>query len=291
MRVVRSITRSVNRSVTSSVLAAALLSVAHDLIVASGADAQTVAPPAALSLETVLVRHAHATGPYSSSTTRRARLVITGVAPFEIPVEVEAMRPNLLRKTMTLQGSAQITAYDGTAAWCIDPFARSGNTPVEVPRAELADLLEEVPFDGPLLTRGPGASRLMYAGSSVVTLAGQRTAVHAVKVTFPGGRESTVHLDASSFLEVLRTQRRPVMGADTEMTITSSDYRVVRGLQVPHLLEIRVAGTPKPIRIALQSLELEVPLSKERFARPAEGREDGKTAPTGTEGRPGDFPG
>lgn len=245
------------------------------IVPALGAQASTAgaAPPAALSLDVVLARHAAATGPYARSMTRRTRLVISGVAPFDIPIEVEAMRPNLLRKTMTLQGSAQITAYDGTSAWRIDPFARSGRDPIDVPPAELADLLEEIHFDGPLLARGSDAPRLAYAGPAVVTVAGRRVAVHSVRVTFAGGRESTVHLDATSFLEVLRTQRRPVMGADTEMVITSSDYRAVRGLHVPHRLEIRVAGAPTPIGIALQSIELEVPLTRARFARPTAGRE------------------
>jgi hypothetical protein len=263
-------------SVSRSPLALILLSAVPALIfardVAAQAPVATVAPPTAMPLEAVLARHAQATGPYARSMARRSRLMISGLAPFEIPIEVEAMRPNLLRKTMTLQGSAQITAYDGTSAWRIDPFARAGNAPIDVPPAELADLLEEIHFDGPLLARGSDAPRLAYAGATVVTLAGRRVAVHSVRVTFAGGRESTVHLDATSFLEVLRTQRRPVMGADTEMSIISSDYRPVRGLQVPHHLEIRVTGAPAPIRIVLQSIELEVPITRARFVRPTEGR-------------------
>jgi hypothetical protein len=235
-------------------------------------NAQVVAAPRALSLDSVLARHAAAVGPVATITTRRTSLLITGMAPFDIPIVVDAMRPNLLRKTMTLQGSAQVTAFDGAAAWRIDPFASSGRTPIDVPAAELADLLEESDFDGPLLAPVAARSRLAYVGPSVAVVAGRQVAVHSVRVTFPGGRQSTLHLDATSFLEVARTQRRPVMGNETEMQITSRDYRQVNGVRVPHLMEIAVQGSPAPIRIVVRTIEFNVPMQREQFQRPPGGR-------------------
>ena len=178
------------------------------------------------------------------------------------------MRPNRLRKTLTLRGASQITAFDGTTWWRIDPFA-SGAAVGPVPEAELPDLQEESEFDGPLLTRGLPRSRFRYVGASVVTVGGRRVPVHSIHVTFPNGRETTVHLDAGSFLEVLRTQTRPVMGRETAMELTSSDYRDVQGLKVPHLLEIRITGMPSPIRIAVREMRLNVPMRADAFARPS----------------------
>ena len=109
---------------------------------------------------------------------------------------------------------------------------------------------------------------LEYAGPKVVQVRGTATPVHAVNVRWPNGRTATVHLDARSYLEVLRTQHRPVMGRDASMSITSSDYRVVQGVQVPYLMEIAVEGSPAPVRLQIDKVEFNVTIDRGRFRRP-----------------------
>src|SRR6476469_4275633 len=68
----------------------------------------------ALTAQSLLEKHAQALGPFEKIQTRRVHMRIIGMAPFEIPVVVEAKRPNLIRKDVTLQGNVQVTAFDGT---------------------------------------------------------------------------------------------------------------------------------------------------------------------------------
>ena len=77
-----------------------------------------------------------------------------------------------------------------------------------------------------------------------------------------------MHLDAKTYLEVLRTQRRPVMGRDASMSITSGDYRVAQGIQVPYLMEILVEGSPAPVRLQIDKVEFNVVTDRARFRRP-----------------------
>ncbi|MBK7594087.1 MAG: acyltransferase family protein [Gemmatimonadetes bacterium] len=191
--------------------------------------AQGPVPPAAMPLATLLARYATASGSLEKVQNRRVAMKVTGILPEAIPVVSEAMRPNLLRKDVTLAGAVQITATDGTKPWRVDPFASRDGKATDVPAAELADFLEETDFDGPLIGAAAKHVVLEYAGPKVVQVRGTATPVHAVNVRWPNGRTATVHLDARSYLEVLRTQRRPVMGRDASMSITSSDYRVVQG--------------------------------------------------------------
>lgn len=238
------------------------------LLLPAVASAQSVDAPAPMPLDSVLARYAAAIGPLQQVQTRRVAMTVTGMAPFEIPVVSEAMRPNLLLKKVTIQGPVQVTGYDGSKAWRIDPFASASGKPVDVPAAELADLIEEADFDGPLVNATAKGIRLRYVGPRVVQVSGAATPVHAVEITWPNGRQSVAHLQAYSFLEVLRTQTRSVMGNDVAMTITPKDYRRVQGIVVPFLMEIAPAGMPEPIRLRMHSVEFGVALKAADFARP-----------------------
>ena len=137
-----------------------------------------------------------------------------------------------------------------------------------MPAAELADFLEETDFDGPLIGAAAKGIVVTYAGPRVVQVRGTAIPVHAVNVRWPNGRTATVHLDARSYLEVLRMQRRPVMGRDASMSITSGDYRVVQGIQVPYVMEIMVEGSPAPVRLQIDKVEFNVAIDRGRFRRP-----------------------
>jgi len=231
-------------------------------------SAQRATAPAPLPLDTVIARHLAAVGPIERLQTRRATMHVAGMAPFEIPVTTDAMRPNLLLKQVTLQGAVQRTGFDGTRAWRVDPFASASGKATDVPAAELEDLMEETDFDGPLVRHAAKGHRLRYLGPRVVEVKGVQTPVHAVELTMASGRQAVVHIHASSFLEVLRTQTRPVMGSQVAMTITPSDYRMVQGIRVPFLMEIAIAGMPTPIRIAFERVEFNVAMDRSQFRRP-----------------------
>jgi len=238
------------------------------LLVPALLSAQQPTAPAALPLDTVLARHVAAIGPIDRIRTRRVASRVSGMAPFVIPVVSEAMRPNLLLKKVTLQGAVQITGFDGRSAWRIDPFASASGKPTDVPAAELDDLIEETDFDGPLMNPAAAGVSLRYVGPLVVSVQGKATPVHAIEIAWANGRRSLAHLHAVSYLEVLRTQRRPAMGSEIAMAITFSDYRRVQGVMVPFVLEIAPEGLPTPIRVAIDSLAFGVALPKTVFTRP-----------------------
>lgn len=229
--------------------------------------AQSPPAPAPLPLETILARHATAVGPVGTVQTRRTTMHVIGMAPFEIPVVALAMRPNLFRKEVSIQKSIQVSGYDGADAWRIDPFVAGGDKPMDLPAAELPDLLEEADFDGPLITPAAKGHRIEYLGPQVVPVAGRQVPVHVLKVTLKGGRETVIHLDAGTWLEAKRVQTRPAMGRDTEMEIRLSDYRVVGGIRTPYLMEITLAGMQDPIRIVMDRIELNVAADRSRFSR------------------------
>lgn len=232
--------------------------------------AQSPVPPPAPPLDTMLARYAAALGPVQALQTRRTTMRVSGMAPFEIPVVVETMRPGRIRKEVTIQGGVQVTAYDGADAWRIDPFVAGGRRPMDVPAAEIPDLVEEADFDGVLIDAPAKGHRVRYVGPGVLTIGGGRVFVHSLAVTRRDGRTSVIHLDARSYLEVQRVDRRTTGGRSIEITITPSDYRRVQGVAVPHRIEIAPEGLPTPIRVVIDRIEFNVPLDAQRFSRSAE---------------------
>ena len=189
--------RAIRRSLSSRTVTA--MRILLLLLVFPGVLAAQSPAPLALPLDTVLARYAEAIGPVETIQSRRTTMRVAGAAPFEIPVVVEATRPNLIRKEVSIQDNIQVTAYDGTDAWRIDPFVPGGNRPMDVPVAELPDLMEEADFDGVLIDSAAKGHRVTYAGPGLITVGRTRIPVHSLAVRLRNGRESLVHLDATVF--------------------------------------------------------------------------------------------
>jgi hypothetical protein len=225
-------------------------------------SAAAVAP--APTVPELLASHLKAVGAPEKVQSRRVHMRVIGMAPFEIPVVVEAKRPNLIRKDVSLQGSVQVNAYDGSDAWKTDPFVPGGATPAAMAGDEAKALLEESDFDGALVNPAAKGIRVSYVGPADAL----GKPAHALRVVLTNGNEATVYLDAASFLEVKRVQTRPVMGKPMELEIISSDYRVVDGLRLPHRIEIGAPGSKQRMAIVIDKMEMNVPLAAARFARP-----------------------
>ena len=219
---------------------------------------------APLTLETVLAKHAQAIGPSQGVQTRRVRLRLIGMAPFELPVVTEAVRPNLLRKEVSIQGSTQVTAFDGEDAWKTDPFVPGGEKPAALPAQEARMLVAEADFDGILVNHAAKRVKLVYAGPATV----DGKAAHKLGATLADGTTATIWLDANTFLEVKRTQPSLVMGKMQPIDIVSSDYRLVDGLRIAHKIDIGLAGAKDKMSIVLDAVELNPKIDLARFSRP-----------------------
>ena len=214
--------------------------------------------------QALLEKHVQAIGPVERVQSRRVRMRVIGMAPFELPVVVEASRPNLIRKEVAIQGSVQVTAFDGKQAWKTDPFVPGGGAPSDLPPDEARALVEEADFDGVLINPAAKGIKVTYAGPATVN----GKPAHTLQLTRADGSAVTVWLDAVTSLEVKRTQLGPVMGQMKPLDIFTSDYREVGGLKVPHKIEIGLAGAKQRMAILIDAVELNVKLERTRFARP-----------------------
>lgn len=215
--------------------------------------------------QSLLEKHSLALGPLAQIQTRRVQMHIIGMAPFDIPVTIEASRPNLIRKDVTLQGAVQVTAFDGKLAWKTDPFVPGGAAPSSLPADEAKALLGEADFDGMLIQPASKGIKVAYLGPATV----DGKAAHTLRITQANGDTATVWLDAATYLEFKRTQAGPVAGAMKDLDIFTSDYRVVDGIKVPHKIEIGLSGAKEKMSILVDKVELNPRIDASRFAKPA----------------------
>src|SRR4051794_33012282 len=59
----------------------------------------------------------------------------------------DALAPDLLRETLTIQGMTQIVAYDGKTGWQISPF-EGRRDPELLGEEDLRDIVEDADFSG-----------------------------------------------------------------------------------------------------------------------------------------------
>jgi hypothetical protein len=60
-----------------------------------------------------------------------------------------------------------------------------------------------------------------------------------------------------------------VRGKQVRIETTLGDYRRTGGILFPHLVEVRAAGRPQVLKIVVDKVEVNPPLSDARFAPPA----------------------
>lgn len=229
------------------------------LVLAMPSHAET-----APTVQTLLDRHAMAVGPIDRMQTRRIKLHITGAAPFDLPVVVQARRPNLIRKDVHIQDNVQVTAYDGKRAWKTDPFVPGGATPATLSPEETRALLDEADFDGALIKPESKGVKVAYAGRAKV----DGKDAYELRVTLPSGAAATVWLDGTTYLEAKRSQMLPVMGRMQKVDTRIMDHRAVQGIKVPYRMESGVSGAAQKVAILVDSVEFDPKIDNAVFEKP-----------------------
>lgn len=176
----------------------------------------------------------------------------------------EIKRPGKIRFEFTVQGVTSVFASDGQHGWKVFPLeGEMGPRPLT--DEALIDAREQADIDDPLVDWKSEGSQVELVGREAV---GGHDA-WKLKLTLESGRVLTAYLDVES-ARLLRTETtRQVRGKPVRVETTFGDYRRTGGILFPHLVEVRAAGRPQVLRIVVDKVEVNPPLSDARFAPPA----------------------
>src|SRR5438477_6920599 len=137
----------------------------------------------------------------------------------------ENERPNLIRKSMSLQGMTAVNAYDGTAAWQIQPF-EGHKDPELMGEDATKDLLLDADFDGPLVDYKEKGNTVEFMGHDVV----DGDDALRLKVTLKNGDILYYYLDPDTFLEIRKEIRQTIRGSVRERIVDLGSYKPVNGV-------------------------------------------------------------
>jgi outer membrane lipoprotein-sorting protein len=149
-------------------------------------------------------------------------------------VIVYGKRPNLVRQEIEIAGQKIVSAFDGTTAWSINPFAGSGQ-PIAISGPQADDIKMQSDFDSPLVNYKEKGSELELVGLETV---GARKAYH-LKLTSKDHRVQQIYVDAETNLEIKIVGDSQTGSVEDEL----SNYREIQGLKLPFTRKTVSAGT------------------------------------------------
>jgi hypothetical protein len=129
----------------------------------------------------------------------------------------------------------------------------------------VAEASEQADIEGPLVEWKAKGHRVELVGREPI---GGREA-YKLKVTLKGGAVLYDYLDVKSMYLVRTDSTRQVRGRSLQIETTFSDFKKTQGILFPRQVEMAAAGRPIRLRIVVDTVEVNPPLSDRLFAVPA----------------------
>lgn len=183
--------------------------------------------------------------------------------PVQLPFVMELKRPNKMRFEMEFRGDTAVQAYDGSSGWKLRPFL--GRNEIEPYTAdEMKQAAQQQELDGFLIDYKAKGSKVETDGMDKVN--GHEA--YKLKLTLKDGQVRHVWVDAQSFLDIKIDGTRRMDGKPRQVATYMSDYRTVKGVKVPFVMETSVENVKGSEKIAIQQVELNTELADTQFAKP-----------------------
>jgi outer membrane lipoprotein-sorting protein len=196
-------------------------------------------------------------------TLRMASRMVPADNQGEMVMTVSTKRPNQGRTEIKVQDESAVTAFDGTTAWILSPFA--GITQPQ----KLDDTAKAKLTVNTIESTVHSLAGLKAAGNDVELLGKEDVKgapAYKIIVTFKSGQKSTYYLDAGTFLPVKMIANTLMLGQEMESESYPGNYRKVGGLMFAHSVEMNVSGST--IHVTYEKIEVDVPMADSIFKMP-----------------------
>jgi hypothetical protein len=212
---------------------------------------------------------------------RKANQTILAQRPaqeVQLPFVMELKRPRKMRIEVTFNGQTAVQVFDGSNGWKLRPFL---NRRVVEPYTadEMHSESIQSDLDGPLVDYAAKGTKIELVGMEKV----EDRDTYKLKLTLKSGQSIHVWIDAQTFLEAkIEGQPRLLDGIYHPVEVYYRDYRPVKGLQIPYVLETKVLQVAQksprlkdpavpPEKITIEKVVLNPNLEESRFSKPEPG--------------------
>jgi outer membrane lipoprotein-sorting protein len=181
----------------------------------------------------------------------------------EALVTRELKRPARTRFEFTVQGITGVYLSDGVHGWEVSPFD-GDMAPRQLADDVVSEAAEQADIEGPLVDWKAKGHQVELVGRE--TLGGRDA--YKLKLTLKSGGVRYEYLDAKTFYLVRTDSTRSVRGRTVHLATAFGDFKKTSGVLFPRLIEVEAAGRPNRLRVVVDTIELNPPLSDARFEMP-----------------------
>jgi outer membrane lipoprotein-sorting protein len=182
----------------------------------------------------------------------------------QVPFLLEMKRPEKSRIEIEFAGKTAVQVYDGNSGWLLRPYLNRDDWEPFTPE-QARSQRGKWDLDGPLIDYAAKGTKVELVG--VEPIDGRDA--YKLKLTHRNGEVQHVWIDAKSFLDVkVEGAPRQMDGKMRTVWVTQRDFRSVKGLMVPFVLETRVDGYADMHRMTIEKVALNPKLDDARFVKP-----------------------
>jgi outer membrane lipoprotein-sorting protein len=181
----------------------------------------------------------------------------------ELPFVLDLERPRKMRLELQFDGKIAKQVYDGVNGWKVRPYLGHDDTE-SYTADELKQAAMQSELDGPLLDHSAKGVQVALEGSEKV----EDHEAYKLRLTMKDQQVRHVWIDARTFLEVRIDGTRRMDGKMRTMYTYYRNYKPVKGLMVPYLLETSVDGVKQREKIKLDIVNVNARLDDRLFAKP-----------------------
>jgi len=182
----------------------------------------------------------------------------------QVPFLLEMKRPAKSRIEIEFAGKTAVQVYDGTKGWLLRPYLnRDDWEPFSPEQAKSQQ--GKWDLDGPLIDYAAQGTKVELAGVEPV----EGRNAYKLKLTHKSGEVQNVWIDAKTFLDVkVEGTPRQMDGKMRTVWVTQRDFRSVKGVKVPFVLETAVDGYDDTHKMIIEKVALNPQLEDSRFVKP-----------------------
>ncbi|MBV9215755.1 MAG: hypothetical protein JO053_06220 [Acidobacteria bacterium] len=186
-----------------------------------------------------------------------------GGGGFTANVLQENKRPNMVREEFSLQGMAQVLAYDGKVGWIINPF--QGKKDAETLGEEgMKQIVEDADFDGPLVDYAKKGNKVEYLGKEDY----EGSDTYKLKVTLADGTVKYYFLDTDYYVPIKIETKQTIRGTDFESETILGDYKEAGGVYFPYSIASGPKGSSNRQVITYDKIEINPAMDDAHFNMP-----------------------
>ncbi len=239
------------------------------LVLALCATALVGVPAFGQTADELIEKNMKAYGGADWQTTIKAlkTMRLTGkikIGAIEAPVTMSRARPDLVRIDFTFRGMTATQAFDGRTGWSVMPFTGKKD-PEKMSEEKSMDMKEDADFDGPMYDYRAKGYEVELLGKVSV----QGTPAYKLKVTTKSGSETTIYLDADTYLEIREDRKRTLEGQEIVTETNIGNYKAVEGILLPTRIELTAKGRTLQT-ITIDKIELNPTFEAMAFAMPGD---------------------